>query len=198
VAAVSNINGSHHQRPLPVRAHPLVLGTVLFLSSELMFFAALFAAYFYLRMIAQSAWPPADVHLDVVESSFGTGLLLLSDISSILTTRALDRHRDRAGRAWIALALLFALAFVAVSLHGWSKNAFAFSTHAYGSMYYVMTGFHLLHVVAGIGLLGALFAGFYSPALRANRRAGAEAMLYYWHFVFVVWLGIWTTLYFIR
>ena len=163
-----------------------------------MFFAALFAAYFYLRMVAQAAWPPPDVHLDLAESSFGTLLLLLSDVASILTTRALDRRRDRAGRAWIAVAALLAIAFVAVSLHGWSKNDFTFSTHAYGSMYYAMTGFHLLHVLAGIGLLCALFAGFYSPALRANRRAGAEAMLYYWHFVFVVWLGIWTTLYFIR
>jgi heme/copper-type cytochrome/quinol oxidase subunit 3 len=183
---------------LPVRAHPIVLGTVLFLSSELMFFAALFAAYFYLRMVAAAPWPPPDVRLDPIESSAGTALLLLSDLATILTTRALDRRREAAGRAWVAVALLLAIGFVGLSLHGWSQNAFTFSTHAYGSMYYAMTGFHLLHVVAGIGLLAALFIGFYSPALRANRRAGAEAMLYYWHFVFVVWLGIWTTIYFIR
>jgi cytochrome c oxidase subunit III len=61
-----------------------------------------------------------------------------------------------------------------------------------------MTGFHLLHVIAGIGVLSALLVGMGSRALLANQRAGAEAMTYYWHFVFVVWLGIFATIYFVR
>ena len=72
------------------------------------------------------------------------------------------------------------------------------ATNAYGSIYYALTGFHLLHVIAGIGILVALLVGMRSRALLANHRAGAEAMTYYWHFVFVVWLGIFATIYFVR
>ncbi len=116
----------------------------------------------------------------------------------VLTTRAMDRGRVQAARWWTATAILCAVAFVAVSLHGYFKNSFTIATNAYGSIYYAMTGFHLLHVTAGIGLLLALLVGLQSPALRVNHRAGAEAMTYYWHFVFIVWVGIWGTIYFIR
>lgn len=180
-----------------MRAHPLVLGVVLFLASELMFFAALFAAYFNLRA-NRALWPPPGVHLDPVESSFGTLLLLLSSVVMILTTRAMDRGRIRAARWWTASAVVCATGFIALSLHGYLKNSFTIATNAYGSIYYAMTGFHLLHVTAGIGLLAALLVGLNSRALTANHRAGAEAMTYYWHFVFIVWVGIWGTIYFIR
>ncbi|MDQ2866692.1 MAG: cytochrome c oxidase subunit 3 [Candidatus Eremiobacteraeota bacterium] len=182
---------------LPVRAHPLVFGVVLFLSSELMFFAGLFAAYFTLRA-NRAAWPPADVHLNVVESSVGTGLLFLSSAFMILMTRSLDHRQERAARAWTGAAIVAAVSFVVLSIHGYLANTFTISTSAYGSIYYTMTGFHLIHVAAGIGLLCALLIGLRSPALTANRRAGAEAMMYYWHFVFVVWVAIWSTIYFIR
>ncbi len=183
--------------PLPIRAHPLVLGVVLFLASELMFFAALFASYYELRA-NRAAWPPPIVHLDPVEAGFGTFLLFAASLVMVLATRAMDRGRGKAARWWIASAIVAALGFVAQSLHGYAGNAFTIATNAYGSVYYAMTGFHLLHVLVGIGVLTALLVGMRSPALRANRRAGAEAMTYYWHFVFVVWLGIFATIYFVR
>lgn len=163
-----------------------------------MFFAALFASYFDLRATHAGNWPPPGVHLDIVESSIGTALLLLSDVFMVGTARALDRGRSMAARWWTAAAIVAALAFVALSLHGWSKNTFGVATHAYGSLYYTMTGFHLLHVMAGIGLLCALLIGMRSQALLSQRRAGAEAMTYYWHFVFVVWLGVWGSIYLLR
>jgi cytochrome c oxidase subunit 3 len=190
-------NVSTSVKSVPIRAHPLVLGVVLFLASELMFFSGLFAAYFDLRA-NRAAWPPLGVHLDVVESSFGTLLLLLSSVVMILMTRAMDRNRYRAARRWTAAAIVCAVGFAALALHGYSKNSFTIASNAYGSIYYAMTGFHLLHVIAGIGLLVALLVGLRSPALQTNRRAGAEAMTYYWHFVFIVWVGIWGTIYFIK
>lgn len=183
--------------PLPVRAHPLVFGVVLFLASELMFFAALFASYYDLRA-NRAPWPPPMVHLDVAEASFGTFLLFAASAVMVLATRAMDRGRLRAARSWTAAAVVAAVGFVAIAIHGYAKNAFTIATNAYGSIYYAMTGFHLLHVIAGIGILTALLVGMRSPALLANRRAGAEAMTYYWHFVFVVWLGIFGTIYFVR
>lgn len=184
-------------RPLAVRAHPLVFGVVLFLASELMFFAGLFAAYFDLR--SQTAvWPPADVHLNVLESGIGTLILAYSSVGMLLFTRALSRDRTRAARAWLGSSIVAGIAFLVIAMHGWSENTFWVSSHAYGSVFYTMTGFHALHVAAGIVLLCALFFGFRSKALSANNRSGAEAISYYWHFVFIVWVGIWGTIYLIR
>jgi cytochrome c oxidase subunit III len=110
----------------------------------------------------------------------------------------MDRGRNLAARWWTASALVAAIGFIVLSIHGYTRNDFTIATNAYGSIYYAMTGFHLLHVFAGVIVLGALLVGMRSPALRVNNRAGAEAMTYYWHFVFIVWLGIWGTIYFVR
>lgn len=190
-------SGDRPLAPLPIRAHPLVFGVVLFLASELMFFAALFASYYDLRA-NHARWPPPMVRLDTAEAAFGTFLLFAASVVMVLATRAMDRGRLRAARGWTASAIVAAVGFVLVALHGYSKNAFTIATDAYGSIYYTMTGFHLLHVLAGIGILAALLIGMRSPALMTNRRAGAEAMTYYWHFVFVVWLGIFGTIYLVR
>jgi cytochrome c oxidase subunit 3 len=183
--------------PLPIRAHPLVFGVVLFLSSELMFFAALFASYFDLRE-NHAQWPPPMVHLNTFEAAFGTFLLFAASVVMVLATRALDRSNFRAARWWTASAIVAAFGFVLESLHGYAGNGLGIATNAYGSIYYAMTGFHLLHVIAGIGILSALLVGMRSRALLVNQRAGAQAMTYYWHFVFVVWLGLFVTIYFIR
>ena len=194
----SNANGTARSlAPLPVRAHPVVLGVVVFLASEFMFFSGLFAAYYNLRA-NRANWPPPMVHLDLVESASGTFLLFFASVVMYFATKAMDRERMRAARWWTASAIVAAVGFVILSVHGYTDNAFWPWTNAYGSVYYSMTGFHLLHVTVGIGILAALLIGMRSPALQVNQRAGAEAMVYYWHFVFIVWLGIWSTIYFVR
>jgi cytochrome c oxidase subunit 3 len=182
---------------MPVRAHPLVFGVVLFLASELMFFAALLAAYYDLR-VSSTVWPQPGVHLDQVEGAVGTFLLFLSSVFTVFATRAADKHNVKAGKAWFASAGLSAILFVALSLHGWSDATWSISSSAYGSIYYTMTGFHLAHVTVGILILAVLFFGYKSPALRANQRAGFEAMTYYWHFVFIVWIGIYSSIYLVK
>jgi cytochrome c oxidase subunit III len=184
-------------RPLPFRAHPLVFGVVLFLASELMFFAGMFAAYFDLR--SQTAvWPPPDVHLRLVESTSGTVLLAASSGLMFLMNAALDRGRVNLARTWLATAALCGVLFLIIAVHGWMENTFRIGSHAYGSLFYTMTGFHALHVAVGVLLLAALLIGLRAPAFNADQRAGAEAISYYWHFVFIVWLGIWGVIYLIR
>ena len=107
--------------PLPVRAHPLVLGVVLFLASELMFFAALFAAYYDLRA-NRAQWPPPMVHLDTAEAGFGTFLLFVASAVMVLATRAMDRGRLRAARWWTASAIVAAIGFVVVAIHGYAER----------------------------------------------------------------------------
>jgi cytochrome c oxidase subunit 3 len=185
-------------RRLAIRAHPLVFGVVVFLASELMFFAGLFAAYYDLRSIATGPWPPRDVHLDLVESSVGTFLLALSSGTALLMTHSL--HRDRFRRARIALGATIVLGtvFLLIAIHGWINSTYTVGSHAYGSLFFTMTGFHACHVLVGVLLLTALFFGVRWASFNRNERAGAEAISYYWHFVFIVWLGIWGSLYLVR
>lgn len=194
-------NGAANRRErFAIRAHPLVFGVVIFLASELMFFAALFASYYDLRNQALTigVWPPSGIHLDLLDSSVGTFLLFASSVVMFAMTRALDRNRTKAAHAWLFVAILCGAAFVAIGIYGYAKNTFSIASNVYGSLFYTMTGFHLLHVIVGVILLIGLYLALRSPAMRANRRAGAEAIMYYWHFVFVVWLGIYGTIYLVR
>lgn len=185
------------REPLAIRAHPLVFAVVLFLASELMFFASFFAAYYDLRAINGAGWPPPGVRLDVGPASLGTLLLGLSSVTVVLAARQFDRGVARV-RAWLLATAVLGALFLAIAVRGWIRDNFSISTDAYGSIYYAMTGFHALHVLAGIVLLLGLTIGLRKPAFTADHRAGAEAIMYYWHFVFVVWVGLWATLYFVR
>jgi cytochrome c oxidase subunit III len=193
----ARIGGVAGGERLTVRGHALVLGVILFLASELMFFAAWFAAYFDLR--GRSAhWPPAGVELDTVESSVGTALLALSSLLVLVAIRDVHANRRARARLWLTGTVLCGVLFLAETVHGWSKNAFTFASHAYGSVFYGMTGFHAAHVTAGVVMLAFLTAGVDKPGFTREHAAGAEAISYYWHFVFVVWLGLWATIYFVR
>jgi len=188
---------SRSSRDLALRTHPLVFGVVLFLASELMFFGGMLAAYYNLRTLG-TVWPPAGVHLDFVESAIGTGILGISSFSMMMTTHNLARSRYTAARAWLLATIVFGIVFLGIALHGYANDTFRIDTNAYGSVFYMMTGFHALHVAAGILLMLGLFAGIRMPAFTRDERAGAEAIGFYWHFVFGVWVLIWGSIYVVR
>jgi cytochrome c oxidase subunit 3 len=170
---------------------------ILFLASELMFFGGLFAAYFTLRGAAP-VWPPRDVELDLLEPSLATLLFL----SSSATVQA-SIHRLREGnipgmRRWLLLSLAMGAVFLGAQLHGYSVADFEVSSHAYGSLFYTMTGFHGLHVLAGLVLMVVVLGRSAQGAYERGDHAGPEAVAYYWHFVDVVWLGLFSTIYLLR
>ena len=184
-------------RPLPVRAHPIVLGTVVFLASELMFFAALFATYYDLKSTT-AVWPPAGVHLDQSGSAIATFMLFVASAVMFPFMRAVDRRAFKAANAWLYVSIVAGISFLVLELHSWAQEDFTMRSSAYASTYLTMTGFHFLHVLVGVILLTALFVGLRSPAFEADHHAGAEAISYYWHFVFIVWVGIYATIFLIR
>lgn len=188
---------SRHEQPLAVRAHPVVLGTVIFIASETMFFSALFATYYNLK--ARSAdWPPPYVHLDLLGPTFGTAFLVFSSLTMFPMLRALSQRRMKAAYGWLYAAIVGGLAYIGDAMHGYSAQEFNMHTSAYGSIYLTITGFHLLHVVVGVLMLIGLYFGLRSPAFHADKHGGAEAVSYYWHFVTVMWFGIYSTVYWIR
>jgi cytochrome c oxidase subunit 3 len=188
---------ARHQQPLAVRAHPVVLGVAIFIASETMFFAALFATYYNLKA-RTAVWPPAGVHLDLVGPAFGTAFLVFSSLTMFPMLRALRKRRLNAAYGWLYAAIVGGLAYVGDAMHGYAKQGFNLHTDAYSSIYLTITGFHLLHVVAGVLMLTALYFGLRSPAFRADEYEGAEAISYYWHFVTVMWFGIFSTVYLIK
>jgi cytochrome c oxidase subunit III len=184
-------------RSVAVRAHPLVFGVVVFLASESMLFAGLLAAWYDLR--GQSiAWPPPGTETDIVGATVGTALLGLGSVTMIVAQAASSKKRRKLARAMLVLTIFFALGFTYLALRDWQIANVHVDTNAYGTIFYVMTGTHLAHVWAGAILLTALTIFLRKPAFEADEQAGVEAITYYWHFVFVVWIALWATIYLIK
>ena len=183
-----------HERP---GAAPILFGTILVLASELLFFGGLFGAYFALRA-ETSPWPPEGVELETTLAAIATALLVLS--SGTFHLGLVAARRDRAGglRVWIALTLMLGVAFLGIQLYDYSALTFEVSSSAYGTMYYAMTGLHGLHVAAGLALLVLVLARAARGTYRAGRIDGMHAVGYYWHFVDIVWVGLFATLFLVR
>jgi cytochrome c oxidase subunit III len=184
-------------RSVAVRAHPLVFGTVVFLASESMLFAALLAAYYFLRGDTP-AWPPPGTKLDVVGMGYGTALLAFGSVTMSIAQVAAMRSARVVARAMLGLTILAALGFLALELADWSAANFRVNDSAYATLYFVLTGTHFAHVAAGVVLLAAVAIFLRMPAFTREHHAGVEAVAYYWHFVFVVWLALYATIFFAK
>lgn len=185
------------RRSIAIRTHPLVFGVSMFLASELMLFAGFIAAYYQLRAV-NSVWPPAGVHLDFVEDTIGTIVLFLSSATMLVAQKLWTRLNFKAARWTLLGTFALGCGFLIIAFHGYANATFHVSDNAYGSIYYLMTGVHAMHVTAGVILLAALIIGLRRPAFSARDFAGAEAISYYWHFVFIVWLGIYASIFLVR
>jgi cytochrome c oxidase subunit 3 len=175
----------------------LTVGTVVWLASELMFFSGLFAAYFTLRASA-TVWPPAGVDLDTASATAATFLLVLSSGTMQLGVRAVARGDRRGYLKWLVVTFVLGAVFVAAQARDWARLHFSVASHAYGSAFYLMTGFHGLHVIGGLVAMMVMAGRAASPCFDVAGLPSAEMLSYYWHFVDVVWIGLWATIFFIR
>ncbi len=197
------------------RPNLVSVGTIVWLSSELMFFAALFAMYFTIRSVDKGEglpWPGA--HLDIALGSVNTTVLLLSSVTCQMGVFAVERGQIRRTRSifhpmswglreWYVLSFLMGLYFVCGQGYEYldliRKQGLTLSSSAYGSVFYIPTGFHGLHVVGGliafIFLLGRTYA---AKTFTHEQQVSAIVVSYYWHFVDVVWIGLFTTIYLIH
>lgn len=181
----------------PREIAPIRFGTIVFLASELVFFGGLFAAYFTLRS-QTSPWPPSGVDLHVARPSVATALLVLSSFTFVAGLRGARAGRLASLRRWILVTILLALAFLGLQLLDWVQAGFAVSSHAYGTMVYAMTGFHGLHVIAGVLLMLVILGRMAQGAYGDGNVDGPEAVGYYWHFVDAVWIGLYATIFLLR
>ncbi|MDP9389491.1 MAG: cytochrome c oxidase subunit 3 [Actinomycetota bacterium] len=182
-----------------VRRPPiLAVGTVVWLASELMFFSGLFAAYFTLRAAADGPWPPRDVHLEPVVAGVFTLLLVVSSGTMQLAVRSIAAGDRTRFRRWVVWTVVLAVAFLVNQGREWAEAGFGPGSHPYGSAFFLMTGFHGLHVAGGVAGMGILLGRATDPGFGARHAPSVEVVSYYWHFVDVVWLLMFATLFFVR
>jgi cytochrome c oxidase subunit III len=178
------------------------VGTIVWLSSELMFFAALFAMYFSIRAAAGPAfWALHTEKLNLPYALVFTTILVLSSITCQLGVFAAEKGDVFSLRRWFTLTFLMGLTFVLGQVNEYRNlvhEGIKINTDGYGSMYYLLTGFHGLHVTGG--LVAFIFymirstMGRFTPA----QATAAIVVSYYWHFVDIVWIALFFMIYFLK
>ncbi len=178
------------------RPSMLGVGTMIWLGSELMFFSGLFAAYFTLRAHAAGGpWPPAGIHIDVVRSGIFTVILVLSSFTMQKGVWEEEHERRPSARWWVVFSFVLGGAFLANQALEWSSVDFLPSTNSYGSMFFVMTGLHGLHVAIGLVAMVGLLGRMAGPRGDPGEQSVFQAVSYYWHFVDIVWIGLYSSLF---
>jgi len=190
--ADTGVIGGHTPTRTP---DPTNVGMVVWLASELMFFSGLFAAWFTLRANAR-VWPPEGVELETARTAVATAVLLASSATMHLAVVAARRDDRSASVRWLVVTVAMGAVFIANQALEYSQASFQVDSHAYGSIFYLMTGFHGLHVIGGLLFL-LVIAGVVGGRSKAPAERTVEMAAYYWHFVDVVWVAMFTVVYLI-
>jgi len=189
------------------------VGTIIWLSSELMFFAALFAAYFTIRAVSPELWAVSTEKLNVPFASVNTTILVLSSVTCQLGVFAAERGQvGRTGsianvkgwglREWFVLTYIMGAIFIGGQAFEYVKlvhEGITIPSSAYGTVFYLTTGFHGLHVTGGlIAFLFVLGRTLVARRFTHEQAVTAIVVSYYWHFVDVVWIGLFFTIYILK
>lgn len=184
-------------------------GMILFIASEVMFFVAWFWAYFNVALFPDAAkdvmrtefiggvWPPKGIetfdpwHLPLLNT-----LILLTSGTTVTWAHHALLEGDRQGLKWgLIFTVLLGMIFTSVQAYEYSHAAFGFSGNIYGATFFMATGFHGFHVIIGtiflIVCLVRAFAGQFTP----DHHLGFEFAAWYWHFVDVVWIFLFSCIY---
>jgi cytochrome c oxidase subunit 3 len=191
----------------------VAVGTIIWLSSELMFFAALFASYFTIRSVSPEMWSQNTQLLNVPFASINTTILVLSSFTCQLGVFAAERGQvSRAGsllqvgkwglREWFILTYIMGAIFIGGQALEYSElihEGVTIPHDGYGTMFYLTTGFHGIHVTGGlIAFLFVLGRTYVAKRFTHEQAVSAIVVSYYWHFVDVVWIGLFATIYLIK
>lgn len=178
------------------------VGTIVFLSQELMFFAGLFAMYFTSRANGQAGdWAEQTANLNVVYGLIITVILVASSVTSQIGVFAAERGDVYGLRKWYTITIVLGLVFmgmVAFEYYEMITHGVTIQSSVYGSVFYIITGFHMLHVGAGIIAFIVILARVGKSKFTPAQATAAMAVSYYWHFVDVIWIGVFIILYLIQ
>jgi cytochrome c oxidase subunit 3 len=214
MAIVATTVGYGAPLPAPERPNLVSVGTIVWLSSELMFFAGLFAVYFTLRSNAPEVWESQSTLLDIPYSTVNTIILVLSSVTCQMGVLRAERGQvGRMGsalnvrswglREWFVLTYVMGAVFVAGQVFEYTKlvqeEGLTLASDPFGSIFFLATGFHALHVTGGlIAFILVLGRTFMARRFTHEQATSAIVVSYYWHFVDVVWIALFLTIYVIQ
>jgi cytochrome c oxidase subunit 3 len=194
------------------RPNLVAVGTIVWLSSELMFFAALFAMYFTTRAVqGPKVWLESTEMLNIPFAATNTTILVLSSVTCQYGVFAAERFQVRRSgaawqfnkwgmREWFALTFLMGAIFIAGQVYEYAslvKEGLSLSSNSYGSVFYMTTGFHGLHGGL-IAFLIVLIRVFRAQKFGHSQATTAIVVSYYWHFVDIVWIALFSAIYLIK
>ena len=184
------------------RPNLVSVGTIVWLASELMFFAALFAMYLTLRSVNPSIWAEETELLNVPFAAFNTTVLVLSSVTCQMGVFAAERGDVHRLRMWFMITFVMGSFFIGGQIYEYAelvKEGLTLSSSPYGSVFFLTTGFHGLHVTGGlIAFLLVLGRTYAAKRFTHQQATSAIVVSYYWHFVDVVWIGLFTMIYLVK
>lgn len=202
---------AHHKITRP---NMVAVGTIVWLSSELMFFAALFAMYFTTRAVqGPKIWVQSTEILNIPFAALNTTVLVLSSVTCQFGVFAAERYQARRTdslikfkywgmREWFAMTFLMGGFFIAGQIFEYASlvaEGLPLSENAYSSVFYIATGFHGLHVTGGlIAFLIVMVRIAKARRFTQGQATTAIVVSYYWHFVDVVWIALFASIYLIK
>jgi cytochrome c oxidase subunit III len=169
-------------------------GILALIVTEGSLFGYLLFTYFYLASQTEQHWPPEGLPT-LVMPGVNTLILLASSVFVWASERCIKHRQLRWSLALMALAFILGVCFVVIQLNEWSKKTYDMTSNLYGSLYFTITGFHMLHVIVGLVILLMLLLWIALGYFDDRRHAAVTIGGLYWHFVDVVWLFVFTTLY---
>jgi len=195
------------------RPDPVAVGTIVWLGSEVMFFAGLFAIYFTLRNTSPELWAERTVLLNIPYATVNTIILVLSSVTCQMGVFAAERFQSyRTGgffnvRKWGMVEwfyLTFVMGAIFVSGQVWEyaqlvTEGMPINADSYASAFYLTTGFHALHVTGGlIAFLLVIGRAYAVKNFGRKEMTTSIVVSYYWHFVDVVWIALFLVIYFLK
>jgi cytochrome c oxidase subunit 3 len=184
------------------RPNNVAIGTMIWLASELMFFAALFAMYFTLRSVNPEIWAVDTELLNIPFATINTTILVLSSVTCQLGVFAAERGDVKNLRKWFIITFVMGAVFIGGQITEYTElvhEGLTLSSSAYGSVFYLTTGFHGLHVTGGlIAFLFVLARTYVAKRFTHEQATSAIVVSYYWHFVDVVWIALFATIYLVK
>ena len=191
----------HHHGPPEAnrssRVEPQLLGMLLFIISEVMVFGAFFTAYFFIRVVGNAEWPAEGTELPKLIAFVNTCILVSSSLTMHWALEGAKHENRFALQAGIATTFMLGLTFLFIQINEYVHIGFAPQDHAQGTIFYGLTGLHGAHVFIGLTLLLFVvirsFRGHFTPA----EHRGVEVPGIYWHFVDVMWVIVYLSVYII-
>jgi cytochrome c oxidase subunit 3 len=183
--------GGHHEEHADLR----VWGLLTFLVSESLMFGGFFVAYLFLRGLA-SEWPPEGTEVELLVPTINTIILVSSSFVIHLGDTAIKKNDVQGLRKWYIITAAMGAIFLAGQVYEYKTLGYGLRTNIFSNCFYLMTGFHGLHVFIGLLLiLGVLWRSRRPGHYSATKHTGVEMAEIYWHFVDIIWIILFTLLY---